>query len=94
MQFLSQLFTFKNITYFFVVCVFNINVCVFDSLSTIRHERELSLVLTYHVTAALCAHAKDVCAQKTVYQKFKLKLLKTQDFSEIDMTIKTKQVFF
>ncbi len=35
-------------------------------------EREISLVLTCRVTAAFCVRALDVCAQKTVYQKFKL----------------------
>ncbi len=50
------------------MCVVNINLCVFDSLSTVRYERERSLVDP--VTAAFCA--SDVCAQKTIYQKFKL----------------------
>ncbi len=35
-----------------------------------------------------------VCAQKTVYQKFKLTWFKMHDFSAIDMIIKTKQMFF
>ncbi len=68
--------------------------CVFDSLSAIRHERELSLVLTCCVTAAFCALASDVCAQKTVYQKFKLTWFETHDFSAKDMIIKTKQMVF
>ncbi len=31
--------------------------CVFDRLSAIRHETELSLVLTWRVTAAFCVRA-------------------------------------
>ncbi len=46
------------------------------------------------MTAAFCACASDVCAQKTVNQKFKLIWFKTHDFSVIDMIIKTKQMFF
>ncbi len=57
------------------MCVFNINLCVFDSLSTIRHERELSLVLTYP------SESYFVCAQKTVFQKSRLTWFKTHDFS-------------
>ncbi len=45
------------------------------------------------MTAAFCACASDVCAQKTVNQKFKLIWFKTHDFSVIDMIIKTKQMF-
>ncbi len=45
------------------------------------------------MTEAFCAHASDVCAQKTVYQKFKLTWFKTHDFSRY-MIIKTKQMFF
>ncbi len=55
--------------------------------------KELSLVLTCHVTAAFCASASDVCAQKNVYQKFKVIWFKTHDFSAIDI-IQTKQMFF
>ncbi len=75
MHFLFQLFTFTDITdcLYSHLCVFNINLCVFDSLSAIRHEGELSLVLMCCVvTAAFCVYATDVCAQKTVYQKFNL----------------------
>ncbi len=91
MRFLSHLYTFTDITDCFCnSCVFNINLCVFDSLSTIRHER-VSLVLTCCVTATFCA--TDVCAQKTVCQKFKLIWFKTHDFSVIYMIIKTKQMF-
>ncbi len=67
MQFRSQLFTFTNCV--FVTYVLLTNLCVFDILSAIRHERELRLVL--RATDAFCVHALDVCAQKTVYQKFK-----------------------
>ncbi len=63
--------------------VFNINLCVFDSLSAIRHERELSLVLTCHVTDAFYVRSSDVCAQKIIYQKLKLIWFKTHDFSMI-----------
>ncbi len=75
MHFPFQLFTFTDITdcLYSHLCVFNINLCVFDSLSAIRHEGELSLVLMCCVvTAAFCVHASDVCAQKTVYQKYNL----------------------
>ncbi len=68
MQFISQLFTFTDITdcvYVTYEC-FNINLCVFDSLSSIRHERKLSLVLTCRVIAAFCACASDVCTQKLI----------------------------
>ncbi len=61
---------------------------------TIRHEKERSLVLTWCLTAAFCARASDVCAQKTVYKKFKLIWFKMHDFSTIYMIIKTKQIFF
>ncbi len=68
--------------------------CVFDSLSAIRHERELSLVLMCCETDAFCACTSDPCAQKTLYQKFKLIWFKMHDFSMIDMIIKTKHMFF
>ncbi len=77
-QFLSQLFTFTDITDWYCnLCVFNINMCVFHSLSAIKHERELSVVtlLTCHVTCFLCVCASDVCVQKTKYHKFKLILV-------------------
>ncbi len=51
MRFLSQLFTFIDITDYVYVTY------VFDSLSAIRHETELSLVLACRVTAAFCARA-------------------------------------
>ncbi len=95
MQFLSQLFTFTDITDCFCnSCVFKINLSVFDSLSAIKQERELSLVLVCRGTSAFCAHASDVCTLKTVYKKFKLIWFKTHDFSVIDMIIKTKKMFF
>ncbi len=73
MGFISKLFTFTHITDCFSnSCVFNINLHVFDSLSTIRHERQLILLLTCSVTAAFCVCASDVCAQKTLYRTFKL----------------------
>ncbi len=69
-RFISKMFNFTDIAYCVFVtysmCVFNINLCVFDSLKAIRHERELSLVLTSHVTAEFFACTSDVCAQKTV----------------------------
>ncbi len=62
MHFLFQLFTFTDIT----DCLYS-HLCVFDSLSAIRHEGELSLVLMCCVvTAAFCVHVSDVCAQKTI----------------------------
>ncbi len=42
------------------------------------------------MTDAFCACASDVCAQKTLYQKFKPIWFKTHDFSTINMIIKTK----
>jgi len=54
--FSPQLFVHRHNGLRSYLCVFNINVCVLDSLGTIRHERELSLV----------------CTQKTIYQKFTL----------------------
>ncbi len=57
-------------------------------------KKEIGLVLTCRVTAAFCARASDLCAQKTVYQKFKLIWFKTHDFSAIDLIIKTKQIVF
>ncbi len=53
------------------------------------------LVLTCHVTAAFCAHAPDVCAQKTIYiRNLNWYGFKTHDFSVIGMIIKNKHVFF
>ncbi len=72
------------------MCVFNLNLCVFDSLSAIRHRREL----TCRVTITFCAHFLDVCACNTVYQKFKLICFKMRDISAIDMIIKTNFFFF
>ncbi len=66
------------------MCVFNTNLFVFDSMSIIRYERELSFVLTCHVAAAFCTCASDVCGPKTVYQ-----IHWTYDFNMMDMTIKT-----
>ncbi len=62
MQFISQLFTFTEITdYFCNPCVFNVNLCVNENL-----------VYAHAVTDAFCPCALDVCTQKTIYQKFKL----------------------
>ncbi len=55
-------------------------------------ERELSTHMP--CAATFYTRAKDVCAQQTVYQKFKLIWFKTRDFSAIDMIIKTKHMFF
>ncbi len=76
--FLSQLFTFTDITGCFCnSCVFNMNLCEFHILSSIRHERELTLVLSRRVTAAFCARASNMCAQKTLFQMFRLIWFKT-----------------
>ncbi len=76
--FLSQLFTFTDITGCFCnSCVFNMILCVFHILSSIRHERELTLVLSRRVTAAFCARASNMCAQKTLFQMFRLIWFKT-----------------
>ncbi len=85
MRFISQLFTFTDITDCFCnSCVFNVNSCVNENLR----------LLTCHMTAAFCARASDVCTQKTVFQKFKLIWFKTHDFSVINMIIRTKTDVF
>ncbi len=68
--------------------------CVFENVSAIKHEREISLVLMCCVTDAFCACTTDACAQKTLYQKFQLIWFKMHDFSAIDMLIKTKHIYF
>ncbi len=75
--FITQLFTFTDITDCFC------NSCVFN----------VNLVYSHAVTAAFCPCASDVCAQKTVYQKFKLIWFKTHDFNTINMIIRTKTMF-
>ncbi len=53
-------------------------------------KEDLSLVTPIPCDSLFCVRASDVCAQKTVYQKFKLIWFKTHDFSIIDMIIKSK----
>ncbi len=53
-----------------------------------------NLVNSHAVTAAVWPCASDVCAQKTIYQKFKLIWFKTHDFSVINMIIRTKADVF
>ncbi len=84
MRFISQLFTFTDITDCFCNSfVFNVNLCVNENL-----------VYSHAVTAAFCPCASDVCTQKTVYQKFKLIWFKMHDFSAINMIIRTKTDVF
>ncbi len=42
------------------MCVLHINLSVLESLGAIRHEIELSLVLTCPLTAAFCVRASNV----------------------------------
>ncbi len=62
MWFISQLFTFTDRLWIFI-CKLG---CIWQFKRN-KHERELSLVLTYSVTAAFCARASDVCAFRKPY---------------------------
>ncbi len=76
MQFLSQLFTFTDVTDCFCnsCVIFLTSTCVYLTvLSTIRQDmKELGLVLAYHVTVAFCARASDVCTKKTYIRSLSL----------------------
>ncbi len=75
------------------MCVFDITLCIFDSLCTIRHERELSTRMPCD-SSFLCIRFGCVLSEKKYIRILNWYGFKMHDFNAINMIIKTGQMFF